>query len=715
MVGAPEGPIRILHVEDEPAFADLCRTYLRRENDQFRIEIATDATDGLGKLEEEDFDCVVSDFDMPGDSGIDLLRDIRSEDTELPFILFTGKGSEEIASEAISAGVTDYLQKGGGTDQYTVLANRIENAVGKLRAESLVQRAFQAMDRSREGIALLDEAGEFIYVNDAYTEIVGYEQDELMGEFWETVYPNDQISRITEEILPRIPEEGYWSGDTVYQRKDGARQLVNHALTYSDEGTMICLVRDLSDAEVAQERRRERRELLDLFIEHVEEYAIVLLDPDGYITSWNTGAEAVTGYGRTEILGNHLSKLYPEEALDDDVPEELCRRARRHESATAEGWRLSAENERFWSEEVVTALSTDDGSHRGYALVIRDMTERRAREESIRQTQEQFDALADVFYVIDLDRKFLRFNDRLVDVTGYSGDTLEDLPVMELIPEDDHERFASEHEQLLDSDEIVTTQSHFVTKDGSQIPYEFRRRRLKDATGEIIGFVGIGRDITERKRTQRELEQHLARMEEFGSVLTHDLRNPLSVAKGHLPFLEDGQNAEHIDAIERSLARIETIIEDVLEMTQTGATVTDPSETDLIALARRMWDDMEKGEINPDIEFVAVDPMMADPSLLERLLMNLFRNSVEHGGEAVTVTVGPLEDGFYVEDDGPGISEERREQVFDWRFTTKEGGSGVGLKSVAQIVEAHGWTIDVTEGTAGGARFEIIDVDFVEQ
>ena len=115
--GSPD-TVRILHVDDELSFADLAATFLQREDDRFRVETETSASEGLGRLADEQFDCVISDYNMPGRDGIEFLRAVRDEYPDLPFVLFTGRGSEEVASRAISAGVTDYLQKGSGTEQY---------------------------------------------------------------------------------------------------------------------------------------------------------------------------------------------------------------------------------------------------------------------------------------------------------------------------------------------------------------------------------------------------------------------------------------------------------------------------------------------------------------------------------------------------------------------------------------------------------------------
>jgi len=127
--------IRVLHVDDERALGELVATLLAREDEQITVVTEPSASDGLARLEadHEEIDCIVSDYEMPGMDGVEFLEAVRDDYPDLPFILFTGKGSEEVASEAISAGATDYLQKESGTEQYELLANRIQNAVSQTR------------------------------------------------------------------------------------------------------------------------------------------------------------------------------------------------------------------------------------------------------------------------------------------------------------------------------------------------------------------------------------------------------------------------------------------------------------------------------------------------------------------------------------------------------------------------------------------------------
>ena len=137
--------IQILHVDDEPSMTDLTATFLEREDDQFSVETATSADEGLQHLGDRPPDCIVSDYNMPGMDGLEFLQAVRDDYPDLPFILFTGKGSEEVASDAISAGVTDYLQKKSGTEQYELLANRIRNAVDARREAKRADRQEQLM------------------------------------------------------------------------------------------------------------------------------------------------------------------------------------------------------------------------------------------------------------------------------------------------------------------------------------------------------------------------------------------------------------------------------------------------------------------------------------------------------------------------------------------------------------------------------------------
>ena len=377
--------VRVLHVDDDREFTSLAAAYLEEEHEEFTVEGEPDATRALTRLREEAFDCVVSDYEMPQMSGLEFLREAREIDPDLPIIFFTGRGSEDVAAEAISAGVTDYLQK-RGHEQYALLGNRIRNYVAKRRAEEERLRGYEAIERAREGISILDDEGRFVYTNQAFADLVGYGREELLGQHWELLYREEDKKEVYEEQLPAATDGG-WTGRTVFQRKDGDLVLTNHSLSYTDEGELISVAQDITDDE------RRRRELLEAkrfesLVGAVTEYAVFMLDTEGRVVTWNDGAEEIKGYTEEEVVGEHVSLFHTDDEVEAGVPDDLLDRALADGSAETEGWRVRRDGGRFWAHVVVTPVYDDDGTHQGFATVTRDMTERRARENELRAQRE---------------------------------------------------------------------------------------------------------------------------------------------------------------------------------------------------------------------------------------------------------------------------------------------------------------------------------------
>ncbi len=177
--------VRVLHVDDDPQILDLTCEFLERTDEEFTVVGENSAVEGINRLQQEEFDCIVSDYDMPHTDGLEFLEIVREQYPDLPFILYTAKGSEEVASEAISAGVTEYMQKEASTEQYTVLANRIQNAVERYRSQQQFWDALSWYHRLvEEDIAgvFIVQNGEFVYVNEQLANIFGYMRSELLGE-----------------------------------------------------------------------------------------------------------------------------------------------------------------------------------------------------------------------------------------------------------------------------------------------------------------------------------------------------------------------------------------------------------------------------------------------------------------------------------------------------------------------------------------------------
>lgn len=251
---AGEDSWAVLHVDDEPEFADMVSTFLEKFHDGFSVVTAQNADEGLDRLERGEVDCIVSDYQMPGKDGLDLLEAVRAEDDELPFILFTGKGSEEIASDAIAAGVTDYLQKRGGTDQYELLANRVKNAIDQYRTAGELWTALSWYQRLVEqeltGVYIVQDA-EFVYVNAKFADIFGYPQSELIGTPALEIVTEEDRATVRENLHRRIDGEvdSVHYSFTGQTQQGGTVDLEVHGgvIEFDDEPAILGTLLDIND------------------------------------------------------------------------------------------------------------------------------------------------------------------------------------------------------------------------------------------------------------------------------------------------------------------------------------------------------------------------------------------------------------------------------------------------------------------------------------
>ncbi|MDS0223717.1 sensor histidine kinase [Haloarcula sp. S1AR25-5A] len=226
----------------------------------------------------------------------------------------------------------------------------------------------------------------------------------------------------------------------------------------------------------------------------------------------------------------------------------------------------------------------------------------------------------------------------------------------------------------------------------------------------------------EAEASRQNLARQNKRLDNFASTVSHDLRNPLTVARGNLELLKDrinsigdSQNSSDISAcenflnnIDRAHERIDTIIDDVLTLARDGQHIGDKTPVDLKTVAEDAWSTVDTAEAT--LTVLDTRTVAADQERLRRLLENLFRNAIDHVGPETTVTVGLTADGFYVTDDGPGIPPEEVDDIFEYGHTTSETGTGLGLSIVKTIVEAHGWQLSLASEDDTGAKFVFSDV-----
>ncbi|WP_299233479.1 PAS domain S-box protein [Natronomonas sp.] len=820
--------IRVLHVDDDEAFAETAATFLERADDRLAVATRPDAEGGLAHLRDNEVDCIVSDHDMPKKDGIEFLEAVRKRRPELPFVLYTGKGSEAVASEAISAGVTDYLQKETGTDQYELLANKIHNAVTRIRAEDARKRHLEAIETAQEGISILNRDGEFVYVNRAYAELYGYAPEEMLGEHWSMISPDDETDFVRGTVIPTVEETGRWQGETTGVRSDGSTFPELHTVSLTESGDLVCTVRDGTE-------RAERESELERYEGVLEAAgdAVYALDLDGNHTMVNDRYVELTGYSREALLGEHVSMVLDEDDLE--TGRETVRRLLTTEATSAqyEETLRPAAGEPIPTEVRITLLEDDDGRARGSTGVIRDISERKERERELQRYRTVVQAAGDAIYALDPEGRFTMVNEWLTERTGYSREEMLGEHASIILDEAAIERGEAAIRELLSSGKRVAQfEATNRTADGETFPTEIRTAPLLDDDGAFAGTVGISRDVSERTERERELERYetifeelndgvyvlddagrfvyvnesyasmkgvdretligstveewadeqaiararrtreriqagdidvgvvetdlrtadgdavpielrlieregddglerigvvrditertqrerererqTERLETFASAVSHDLRNPLNVVQGSLELARSSHPEDpDLERAGHSLQRAFELIESLLALARADReTTTDTVE--LAALVEDCWTNVETGSAAFVVDTDRT--LQADRSRFKQLIENLLRNAIEHGGDDVTVTVGELDGGFFIADDGPGIPEERRGQVFDAGYSEHESGTGFGLSIVQRIAEAHDWAVRATESDEGGARIEFTGVEFL--
>ena len=225
--------------------------------------------------------------------------------------------------------------------------------------------------------------------------------------------------------------------------------------------------------------------------------------------------------------------------------------------------------------------------------------------------------------------------------------------------------------------------------------------------GKLGTIVGESLATAGQRRRGPQPPSNPERISQFVDVFAHELRNPLQIAQSYLEMGRDGMDEDSLERVKTAHNTIEEIIASVVQMAGGGG-FDEVTEVDVTNAATDSWQRVRNGSA----ELTVGKPVTvsADPDLLDRLLSNLFSNAIDHAGPDVSVRVGALPDdaGFFVEDNGPGIPETDRETVLEWGFSTGDDHLGIGLGFIREIAEAHDWTIAITEGRDGGARFEFV-------
>ncbi|MFF0946639.1 PAS domain S-box protein [Rhizobium leguminosarum] len=491
-----------------------------------------------------------------------------------------------------------------------------------------------------------------------------------------------------------------------------------------------------------------------LLVDAITDYAIYMLSPEGIVTSWNTGAQRFKGYKPSEILGEHFSRFYLEEDRAAGMPARALATAAEHGRFEGEGWRRRKDGSRFWAHVIIDPIRRPSGELIGYAKITRDLTERRAAEKAIRQSEEQFRRLVQgvsdyAIYMLDPEGNVSSWNFGAERIKGYRPQEIIGRHFSTFYTPEDRE--AGVPQTALG---IARAEGRFeregwrVRKDGTRFWASVVIDVIRDDEGDVLGFAKITRDITEKMETQRALEQareelfQSQKMEAIGQLtggIAHDFNNLLMAVLGSLEILKKRMPQD---------LSLTSLVDNAMQGAQRGAALTQRmlafsrrqelhmEPIDVSGLVRGMMDMLSRS-LGPltviETSFpIRLPTILTDPNQLEMAILNLVvnaRDAMPSGGrimlraseESLPSGKGPLAPGRYVRiaviDEGEGMDAKTLEQAITPFFTTKGvgKGTGLGLSMVQGLASQSGGRLmmksSLGEGTTAELWFPVASVE----
>jgi PAS domain S-box-containing protein len=602
-------------------------------------------------------------------------------------------------------------------------------------------------------IYMLDREGFVTSWNRGAETINGYRSHEIIGQHFSALFTvEDRAQGMPEKILHMVRASGRHEMEGWRVRKDGTRFRSNAILqaVHDEAGALIGIAEishDVTERQAEQNALIESERRFRRLVDGVIDYAIYMLDPSGVITNWNAGAERLKGYSSDEIVGQHVSKLYSKADRAAGLPARMLEIATREGRYEAEGWRVRKDGSRFWASVVVDAIRNEHGMVEGFAKITRDITERRAAQEAMRESERQFRLLVAgvtdyALFMLDPNGIVTSWNAGAQRIKGYTANEIIGHHFSRFYTEKD--RAAGLPARALYT---ATQDGHFeaegwrVRRDGSLFFANVVIDPIRDEAGELVGFAKITRDITERRKAQNALQEaqaqraHAQKMEALGQLtggVAHDFNNLLMVVSGHVQTIkkgvgEDPRMARAAEAIELAARRGTALTRQLLTFSR-----RQPSNPVVLALAERVEASraMLTSSVGGAVQLITTIgpdtwPVKADAGELELALVNLVlnaRDAMPSGGivsitaENMTLgaaaTAAKIEGDFValrIADTGCGIAPDLLPKVFDPFFTTKDvnKGTGLGLSQVYGFAHQSGGTVVIESELGRGTNITL--------
>ena len=482
-----------------------------------------------------------------------------------------------------------------------------------------------------------------------------------------------------------------------------------------------------------------------LLVQSIVDYAIYMLDPKGFVTSWNAGAERIKGFQTGEIVGQHFSKFYTEEDRRAGMPEQVLETARREGKFEGEGWRVRKDGTRFWASVVVDRINDENGKLLGFAKITRDMTEKRRAQQELLEAERRFRILVQgvtdyAIYMLDPEGRVTNWNVGAERIKGYSPAEIIGQHFSRFYTPEDFD--AGVPQRALEAARVngrYEAEGWRVRKDGSRFWANVVVDAVKDDDGKLIGFAKITRDMTEKRETQLQLQEsreqlfRAQKMEALGQLtggLAHDFNNLLTAILGATDLALRNLGDED---------RLRRMLDGIRNSAQRGASIT----KQLLAFARAQQLEIKTVELKPFLSDVTtlvrpsvrsnIELLMeisehvwdvdADAGALELAILNLAfnaRDAMPEGGTLKISATNQLLKGkpeglrgefvaLRVSDTGEGMSRDVMERVFEPFFTTKSfgEGTGLGLSQVFGFTKQIGGAVTVGSEPGEGSVFTL--------
>jgi PAS domain S-box-containing protein len=484
----------------------------------------------------------------------------------------------------------------------------------------------------------------------------------------------------------------------------------------------------------SEESKEAPPDIFRMMVEQVKDHAIFMLDPKGYVMSWNEGARLIKGYEASEIIGKHFSVFYPIQDIASDKPEFELKMARELGRYEDEGWRLRKDGSRFWANVVIAPLKNPQGKLSGFAKITRDLTQRKFQEENFQrllESEERFRLLVDqvkdyAIFMLDARGNVATWNQGARRLKGYSADEIIGKHFSTFYTPADIKKDHPTHEL-----NIATRDGHHqeegwrIRKDGTRFWASVLLTAIWDKRGNLTGFAKVTKDLTEKRKEEEALRHKTEELEVFAHTISHDLRAPLrgicsyaEILRTDAKILSPEQQSDYLGRILRSAETMNRLINDVLRYCQLG-TGNEPEQ--IICLDETMDQalqmlsaDIQNSKAKIEIQR-PLPCVRGTPTLMLQILTNLLANGIKFvkTGRTPKVKVYVTKSGdnceIHVQDSGPGIPEQYRESIFKMfeRGAAEHDvvGTGIGLAIVKKATERLGGSISVQSIEGQGSDF----------